>query len=181
MNKREKYLRNKKRNYRDLIMTRTVGSIEWKSMKRRQRYWVLEVANRINNHIKLDSHVLEVNTKLKKAFTIYQMWRRKILKNCSLSKTTKLKDMCNVCPTLCSRDVGCHAKGDEETEIVSYEMYSRHPWLHAVAQEREWGTSERKRWAGNWGANERIGTDMVLASSEDAQPLASETAFGSLN
>ena len=33
----------------------------------------------------------EVHIRLKKASTVYQMWRRKVFKNCSLSKTTKLK------------------------------------------------------------------------------------------
>ena len=33
----------------------------------------------------------EVNMRLKKASTVYQMWRRKVFKNHSLSKTTKLK------------------------------------------------------------------------------------------
>ena len=64
------------------------------------------------HHIKLGSRVLEevesfsylgseigqsakvgkeVNIRLKKASTVYQMWRRKVFKNRSLSKTTKLK------------------------------------------------------------------------------------------
>lgn len=88
----------------------------------------------------------DVNARLKKAATVYQMWRRKVFRSRRVSRSTKVRVFrVMVCTAVWSRDVGSYPARPQKTTCLPDEILAGHCWSDLVAQEEKCGYSSRDR------------------------------------
>ena len=83
----------------------------------------------------------EVMVRLRKAGTVYQMWRWKVFRSRNLSKTTKLRVLRTLMMPilLCGADKACHTTRHQEAKDLPHEVPPGHPGSHTVGHAEECG------------------------------------------